>query len=107
MVSLSKNIGTRAAKIACELPEFDGAADGIRAEVSAEASRHSDTGHFASSIKKERVRGSRGVTDRLITSTDRAALSIEYGHFAHGSKDSSVSYVPGKHVFGTVAERHR
>lgn len=105
MVSLNRTIGTRAAKIASGMPEFDAAAQGIAREVRTEAAKHRLTGAFQSSIQVKPVRGSKGVTDRLVTSTDRAALSIEYGHFVRTK--NGVKYVRGKHVFGNVAAKHR
>lgn len=105
MVSLNRTIGTRAAKIAAESPEFEDGAQSIARDVRAEAGKHRVTGDFQSSVVVKPVKGSRGVTDRLVTSTDPAALSIEYGHLVKSKR--GVKYVRGKHVFGTVAARHR
>lgn len=81
-----------------ESSEMDHAADAVRARVVSEASKHRKSGAYINSIKTRKVRGRQGngklVTDRIVYTTDPAALSIEYGH-----ETLSGTRVPGQLIF--------
>lgn len=74
------NAGVLAAKVAGEDPEMDAVAERVRSAIVAAAAPHTKTGDYVGSVQVSRVRGKRGVTDRLVTVTDPAAADIEWGH---------------------------
>ena len=88
-------------------PEMDAAAERVKDAIVAEAARHSDTGDFAESFEVRRSRY-HGVMDRVVVSTDPAALSIEYGHFTRRSKGRRLRrYVPGLMIVNEAVNRFR
>lgn len=105
MAQVYKSAGIAAARVAGEMPEMDSAMNEVEGAVRAEAARHSRTGAFARSIRSGRVKGKKGVTDRLVWSEDSAAWSIEFGHLAGKRGSPNRRPVPGKHVFANAVKR--
>lgn len=106
MASVSRNAGLLAAQIAGLDPEMDRAAERVKQAIVAEAAKHSDTGAFAESFDVSAdLYARRGVMDRVISSDDPAALSIEYGHMA--GKGESRRHVPGLMIVNEAVNRLR
>lgn len=88
-------------------PEMDLAAAKVLARIEAVASRHDKSGDFASSFRVSRVKY-HGVTDRMVESTDPAALSIEYGHMTRSSKKRRLrKWVPGLKIVNEAVDSLR
>ena len=88
----------KAARMAGKSPQMDAAAQRVKAGMVADALTSAATGAFADSISVSRdMYRRRRVLDRVISTDDPAALSIEYGHRA--GKGEDATYVPGKFVF--------
>lgn len=105
MASIEKNAYLKAAIIAGGSHEMDAVAHRLKGNLITEAARHNLTGAFMRSFFVKTVPGETGtgrqVNDRIVGSTDPAALSINYGHIA-GSRENQTDQstrVPGKHVF--------
>jgi hypothetical protein len=93
--------GTTAAKVAGEHPEMDAVADRMAAAIVTTAAPHTRTGGFVGSVSVRRVRGKRGVTDRLVEVTDPAAEHIEFGHATRDAVDGDAGdlrWIPGLHI---------
>lgn len=81
MAKVYKNAGLEAARIAGRHREMDHAAAKVLSAIKAEAAAHTDTGAFAASFSvSDAMYTHRMVKDRVISSDDPNALSIEYGH---------------------------
>jgi hypothetical protein len=99
-------VGTQAAIIACDLPEFIAIAEAIAAAARVEAAKHTDTGAFLASIHVEKVAGKRGVTDRQVVADSPDALWVEYGHVASGwyADIAPGTWIPGYHILRNAAK---
>lgn len=107
MAQVYKLAGIEAAKIAGRSPEMDAAAQHVLARVKVVAAQHRRTGRYIAALEVKNVRGKHGVRDRLVSATDPASLSIEYGHYATKVTKSSTSrrassgaltWVPGQFI---------
>lgn len=100
MSTVNASAAIDAAQLAGESVVMDEVANKLAALARAEASASS--GHdFASSIEVQRVRGKRGVTDRLVVATDPLAAAIELGHVIRNQPDGPVlGRVRGLHAMG-------
>jgi hypothetical protein len=106
MAQVNKSAGIIAARIAGESSAMDLAALVVLGRVKMVASRYRLTGGYMAALAVSKVRGRNGVKDRLVSATDPAAVSIEYGHYAVrkrrlGSRRVStgvVRWVPGQYI---------
>lgn len=105
MAQVYKVAGILAAQIAGEDPAMDIAAERVADAARAFAAPHNVTGEYLAGIGTERIRGKRGVTDRIAYVDHEAAASIEFGHQTrvgegvHGPPE----HVEGLHIFGRAA----
>lgn len=75
------------------------------------ATQHIRSGSYYDDLKVKNVPGKKGVRDRLIVAEDKAAISIEWGHFNTWAKrhvkgqfilTKTIAAMPGyKHTYGT------
>ncbi|WP_382307284.1 DUF5403 family protein [Herbiconiux sp. UC225_62] len=109
MAQVYKPAGIIAARIAGESAAMDLAALVVLGRVKMVAARHRLTGNYMRSLEIKKVRGRNGVKDRLVSATDPAAISIEYGHYPvrirrkkhAGSRRVStgtIRWVPGQYI---------
>jgi hypothetical protein len=109
MATVSKTAGIIAARIAGESSAMDLAAMVVLGRVKMVASQHRLTGAYLRGLQIKKVRGRNGVTDRLVSATDPAAIAIEFGHYTvrvrrkkhTGSRRVStgtVRWVPGLYI---------
>ena len=106
MADVFPNAGISAAQMAGESAEMDIVAEKLAALARAEAMKHNDSGTFAGSIRVRKVRGKRGVSDRLIEATDPLAAVKELGHAVQNEKDGPVlGFVKGQHSMGNAIRR--
>lgn len=100
MADVFANAGIEAARIVGESPEMDRVANAIATRGRARALARGDLA-FATSIRVVRVRGRRGVTDRVIEATDPLAAPKELGHVIRNEADGPVlGFVPGLRYLG-------
>jgi hypothetical protein len=107
MAQVYKVAGILAARIAGEDPAMDAAASAVADAARALAASHNVTGEYLNGIGTDRIRGKRGVTDRIAYVDHEAAASIEFGH-EQGFRKGFVGpgrYVEGLHIFGQAAGR--
>lgn len=98
MGTIYKNAGIEAARAAGEHPAMDVQANRVLGLVKGFAAPHQKTRALQGSLSMSRAKGKRGVTDRVIESSDPAILSIEYGHTTkYGTR------VPGLFIFQRAA----
>lgn len=97
MAQVYKGAGTKVAKLPGIQPLLDKAAARIKAAAVSNISSTSagSTGAYASSLEVRKVRGKKGVMDRLVVANDSGAIHIEYGHL-EGGQGGSPTWVPGK-----------
>lgn len=88
------------ARMAGNDPEMDRVAHELMAIVIARAVRHRLTGDYISKLSVKSVPGKKGVRDRLIVAADKAAYSIEWGHWAPKKGLPGARWVPGQHILG-------
>ncbi len=99
---VSERVRVDAAVIAGRSVEMDVAARRTLRAVKIVAGGNRNTGAYIRGLEVHAVRGERGtgkqVTDRVVTSTDPATLSIEYGHLVRYANARRVRWVPGQHI---------
>lgn len=97
MATVHRGAGTRVAKLPGIQPLLDAAAVKIKSAAAANVSASSgaSTGAYASSLEIRKVRGKKGVMDRLVVANDPGAVHIEYGHL-EGGEGGHPTWVPGK-----------
>ena len=99
---VSERVRVDAAVIAGRSTEMDVVARRTLRSVKIVAGAHRNTGAYIRGLVIQTVRGERGtgqqVTDRVVSSTDPATLSIEYGHLVRHKSARRVSWVPGQHI---------
>ncbi len=112
MVSIEGHARLTAAIMAGRSSEMDRVANRVKMSVLRIAAESRLTGAFMDSVSVQKVPGEAGVgvrvRDRIIVTTDPAALSIEYGHHASGRDQPGINLpnapangtrVPGKFIF--------
>lgn len=66
------------------------------------AAAHVDTTAYIRGLRVRNVPGKKGVRDRLVEATDKASLSIEYGHAQRnnraGRNQANFRWVPGQFI---------
>lgn len=99
---VNESVRVDAAVIAGRSAEMDVVAGRVHRAVRTVAAAHRHTGAFIQGLVIETVPGERGtgrqVSDRVVSSTDPATLSIEYGHMVRHKNARRVTWVPGQHV---------
>jgi hypothetical protein len=106
MAQVYKSAGVVVAKI---VGNGSSALDEVAARVQAAAvglaAQHIETGRFESSITTRRVPGKSGVSDRMVSATDPAAVSIEEGHLTRRGQHmhGPQRHVPGLHIMARAA----
>lgn len=105
MAKVWKVAGITAAKLTGQSSSMDEAAGEVLEAAKSEARKHRDTGDYIKALVVENVRGRSGVRDRLVSATDPAAMSIEFGHATRRSKshEGPPSWVPGKFIMINAA----
>lgn len=97
MATVYKGTGTKIARMAGRDAVMDVAAEKVRARAAANAAAHRDTGEYSGNFKVKSVRAKAGgVKDRMVYNDHRAALAIEYGHFAVNGSGELGRFVPGQ-----------
>ena len=81
-------LGHQLRRFACRAAE-------LRAGVLRRAALHRLTGNYIQHLDVRNVPGKKGVRDRIVVATDKAAYSIEWGHYTQ-----SGTWVPGQHILG-------
>lgn len=105
MAVVHSNVGVVVARIVGNHAVMDATAQKVLARARQVAGQHRLTGTYLGSFQVSRVPGRSGVTDRLVSNTDKAAVSIEYGHFTRQGRTSQAPprFVPGQHIMGKAA----
>jgi hypothetical protein len=109
MGQIYKPAGIIAARIVGRSAAMDLAAMVVLGRVKMVAAQHKLTGSYMRHLKIQNVRGKNGVRDRLVSATDPASLSIEYGHYPvrirrarhDGTRRVStgtIRWVPGQYI---------
>ena len=88
------------ARMAGNDPEMDRVARLVLFTVKNRARRHQLTGAYMAKLQAKNVPGKKGVRDRLITAGDKAAYSIEWGHWSPKKGVEGARWVPGQHILG-------
>lgn len=101
MAKVYVNAAITAARAGGLHPGMDEALSKVEAAVHFEAAKHTDTGHFESTIQSGKVPGPKGVTDRAVWTNTPEAWSIEFGHV----NNRSGKHVTGNFVFSNAARR--
>lgn len=101
-VFIKKNAGPAAAQIAGGSHAMDAAAGRVLRSVRRIAESHAATHAFVKSLEIHEVPSQQPslvgfVTDRIVTTTDPGALSIEYGRMYRYKNARRVRYVPGQY----------
>lgn len=91
------------ARMAGNDPEMDRVARLVLFTAKGRARAHRLTGAYLSQMHAKNVPGKKGVRDRLITAEDKAAISIEWGHWAPRKGEPGATWVPGQHIMGGAA----
>ena len=94
MADVYKWVGVGVARMAGDHEIMDETAHRLMAAVRFRAEQHRLTGDYISKLSVKNVPGKKGVRDRIVVANDKAAWSIEWGHWA-GS-----TWVPGQHILG-------
>lgn len=85
-VKVFKGSGTQVAKLPSVQPLLDRGAAKILAKAKQNAAVHFKTGEYSNSLGVASVPGKKGVVDRMVYSTDPAAVPIEFGHLTKGGR---------------------
>ncbi|GIT80182.1 hypothetical protein LLS1_18510 [Leifsonia sp. LS1] len=101
MAEVFANAGIEAALLAGESDGLDEIANTLLRRAKANAAKHAKDGTFENSLEVVRTRGKRGVTDRLVQSTDPLAVPKELGH-ALVRDGETIGYVKGQHSLGNA-----
>jgi hypothetical protein len=88
-------VGVGVARMCGDSPAMDEVAGQLMAAVLRRAADHRLTGNYIDHLKVKNVPGKKGVRDRIVEATDKAAYSIEWGHYTQ-----SGTWVPGQHILG-------
>lgn len=111
MAYVHKDARVVSAILAGNRTEMDDAARSVQRAVVTVAAEHALTGAYIDGVKINRVPGETGtgrrVTDRVVTSTDPATLSIEYGHYQGKRSQRNRRWVPGQHIMQQALRRAR
>lgn len=90
------------ARMAGRHPEMDRVANKLLALAKARAVPHILTSDYIRGLRVRKAPGKKGVTDRLVEATDKAAMSIEYGHAVRinkaGYNEANFKWVPGQYI---------
>jgi hypothetical protein len=95
MAEVYKWVGVGVARMVGDDPIMDETAARLMAAVLRRAVAHRLTGDYMDHLKVKNVPGKKGVRDRIVEASDKAAYSIEWGHHT-----ASGSWVPGQHILG-------
>lgn len=100
MAEVFKWVGTGVARMAGNDPEMDRVARLVLFTAKNRARQHQLTGDYIGKLSAKNVPGKKGVRDRLIVAGDKAAYSIEWGHFSPRKGEPGATWVPGQHILG-------
>lgn len=100
MAEVFKHVGVTVARMAGDSPVMDEVAARLLAAVMRRAIQHRLTGEYISKLDVKNVPGKKGVRDRIVVANDKAAYSIEWGHWAPGKGREGATWVPGQHILG-------
>jgi hypothetical protein len=99
---VNERVRVDAAIIAGRSAEMDVVAGRALRAVKTVAATHRNTGAYIKGLVVATVPGQSGtgrqVSDRVVSSTDPATLSIEYGHMVRSTTSRRVRWVPGQHI---------
>lgn len=107
MAQVYRSAPIQAAVLAGQSHEMDVIAESIADAARGLAASHTVTGEYLAGIGTDRIRGKRGVTDRIAYVDHEAAASIEFGHVQGYRKGFTgpPEYVEGLHIFARAARR--
>lgn len=94
MAKVHKGAGTKVAKLPEVQPHLDAAANLIRTRAAARAAGSMRTGAYSRAFKVRKVRGKKGVIDRLVENDHPDSFAIEHGHWS--DSDKNPTWVPGR-----------
>jgi hypothetical protein len=80
--------------------EMDVVARALMFIVKRRARAHQLTGDYMGRLSVKNVPGKKGVRDRVVAADDKAAYSIEWGHFSPRKGEPGATWVPGQHILG-------
>jgi len=100
MAEVYKWVGTGVARMAGEDPEMDRVARLVLFTVKGRALAHRLTGAYHAQLSAKSVPGKKGVRDRMVIAGDKAAYSIEWGHWSPRKGEPGATWVPGQHIMG-------
>lgn len=95
MAEVFKWVGVGVARMCGDDEIMDEVAQDLMLAVRRRAERHRLTGEYISKLHVKNVPGKKGVRDRIVEATDKAAWSIEWGHLSPAGR-----WVPGQHILG-------
>jgi hypothetical protein len=88
------------ARMAGNSEEMDTVAMQLMFIVKRRARAHQLTGDYIGKLSLKNVPGKKGVRDRMVFAGDKAAYSIEWGHFSPRKGEPGATWVPGQHILG-------
>jgi hypothetical protein len=90
------------ARMAGNHEEMDRVARHLLLLAKRRATAHILTSAYIRGLRARNVPGKKGVRDRLVEATDKAAMSIEYGHAVRlnkaGPNQANFKWVPGQYI---------
>jgi hypothetical protein len=111
MAYVNKDARVVSAMLAGNRTEMDDAARTVQRAIVTIAAEHALTGAYIDGVVINKVPGEHGtgrrVTDRVVTSTDPATLSIEHGHLQGKRSQRDRRWVPGQHIMAQAIRRVR
>ena len=107
MSQVYKSVGVQVARLAGDSTAMDRGATRVADTARTLARSHRVSGEFLRGIGTARIKGKRGVIDRIAFVDHSAAFSIEFGHQTRLGKGvhGPRHYVEGLHIFGRAAGR--
>ena len=100
MAEVFKHVPNEVARMAGNSDEMDIVAHALMAIVMRRAIEHRLTGDYIEHLKVKNVPGKKGVRDRIVEASDKAAYSIEWGHWTPKKGVGGAKFVPGQHILG-------
>lgn len=100
MAEVYKHVPNEVARMVGNDSVMDETAHSLMAIVIRRALAHRLTGDYIDHLHVKNVPGKKGVRDRIVEATDKAAYSIEWGHWSPRKGEPGAVWVPGQHILG-------